>query len=371
VRVLHVADGRLYGGVERILATFAQMGDSAGVDMRYGLGHAGRLSDELEVAGAAPILLGSPRLRWPWSIRRARRRLEDLLETSAYDAVICHSAWPLAVFGPTVRRRVRRLVLWLHDCPSRPGWLDRRARDARPDLVICNSRFTAAGAAAFFKGAAIECLYAPVAPPPPDTGARAAIRRELATPPDARVILHASRFERWKGHRVLLEALAALRDVPGLVLWIVGGPQRRRETAYQVELQALTARLGIGRHVRFCGERRDIDRLMRAADVHCQPNLAPEPFGIVLVEALACGLPVVTTGLGGAAEIVDDSCGVLLPPGDVGALAAALRRLFADEGLRGRLGSAGPARARALCEPRQQTARLAALLGGSPVAAAS
>ena len=64
---------------------------------------------------------------------------------------------------------------------------------------------------------------------------------------------------------------------------------------------------------------------MAAADVFCQPNTGPEPFGIVLVEALHAGLPVVTSGFGGAAEIVEQTCGFLTTPGDTVAVATALR----------------------------------------------
>jgi hypothetical protein len=69
---------------------------------------------------------------------------------------------------------------------------------------------------------------------------------------------------------------------------------------------------GVADRVRFIGERSDVGRLLAAASVHCQANLRPEPFGIALVEALAVGLPVVTVAMGGALEIVDESCGMLI-----------------------------------------------------------
>ncbi len=103
-------------------------------------------------------------------------------------------------------------------------------------------------------------------------------------------------------------------------------------------------------------------RLLAAADLYCQPNLGPEPFGIAFVEALYAGLPVVSTRLGGAAEIVNEDCGVLVEPGDAAALAAALGRLIDDPSARARLGATGPERARMLCDPALILDRLRDLL---------
>jgi glycosyltransferase involved in cell wall biosynthesis len=98
---------------------------------------------------------------------------------------------------------------------------------------------------------------------------------------------------------------------------------------------------------------------MAAADVYCQPNTGPEPFGVAFVEALYAGLPVVSAATGGAAEIVTTACGILVQPGDVDAVAEALGRIIADAALRRSLGAAGPARAAQLCDPARQLAALA------------
>ena len=127
------------------------------------------------------------------------------------------------------------------------------------------------------------------------------------------------------------------------------------------ELRTAANRAGIADRVRFLGQRADVPRLMAAADVFCQPNIGPEPFGIVFVEALYAGLPVVTSGFGGATEIVDKTCGVLTTPGDAEALAAALRSLIQDPSRRQTLGAAGPGRARSLCDPARQLNAAAAL----------
>jgi glycosyltransferase involved in cell wall biosynthesis len=106
-----------------------------------------------------------------------------------------------------------------------------------------------------------------------------------------------------------------------------------------------------------------VPALLTAADIHCQPNTAPEPFGIAFVEALFAGIPVVTTRLGGAVEIVNDTCGVLVPPGDPTALATALEELISNDANRESLGSNGPARAAGLCDVRARMRDLVGLLG--------
>jgi glycosyltransferase involved in cell wall biosynthesis len=142
----------------------------------------------------------------------------------------------------------------------------------------------------------------------------------------------------------------------------VGGAQRPSEVAYAEEVKALAVSLGIADRVRFLGQRSDVRELLAAADIFCQPNAGPEPFGIVFVEALHAGLPVVTSNVGGAREIVTPDVGYLVE--DDRALADALDLLIRDQALRQRLGAAGPARARALCDPSQQVTALEELLSG-------
>jgi glycosyltransferase involved in cell wall biosynthesis len=131
------------------------------------------------------------------------------------------------------------------------------------------------------------------------------------------------------------------------------------ENRYFQEVQQACSTLGLSDRVRFLGRRSDVERLLAGADVFCQPNLGPEPFGIVFVEALRAGRPVVTTSIGGALEIVDESCGLLVEPNNPQELAAALRQLISSCDLRSRLGKNGPARARQVCDPQAQMRLLA------------
>jgi glycosyltransferase involved in cell wall biosynthesis len=188
------------------------------------------------------------------------------------------------------------------------------------------------------------------------------VRRDLGAAPETVVVLQASRIEPGKGHTVLIEALGALRDRDDWAAWVAGGPQSPAERDHDERLRGEARRHGVSGRVHFLGQRRDVPRLLAAADVFCQPNTEAESFGIAFIEALDAGLPVVGTRLGGPSEIVTSDCGVLIDPGDPAALAAALTFLIDDPATRARLGAAGPARARSLCDPAVVMPRFEALV---------
>ncbi|MEJ7810649.1 MAG: glycosyltransferase family 4 protein [Gemmatimonadaceae bacterium] len=362
MRVLHVSAGNLYGGIETMLVTLARYHDACPeMEPHFALAFEGRVSAELRESGASVHVLGVVRASRPASVWRARRALRAVLRREGFDVVICHAPWAQAVFGPAARTMGVPLVFWMHGAANGRHWLEQWAGRTRPDVVIATSRYAASTAPNLYPGVRSEVLYPPVAPPVRDGGVRTAVRGEFGTPARAVVIIQVSRMESWKGHAAHLNALHDLAGVPDWMCWLVGGAQRPAEVRYVEQLRASAAQYGIGERVRFLGQRSDVSRLLAAADIQCQPNSSPEPFGIAFVEALYCGLPVVATALGGPTEIVDDSCGVLVPHDEAGALARALRRLIEDSALRARLAAGGPERARLLCDPAMQMRRLARL----------
>ncbi len=178
--------------------------------------------------------------------------------------------------------------------------------------------------------------------------ARADVRRELGLRPDDLAIFQVARLDPLKDHATAIRTMAHLaRRRPEARLILVGeGPEGPA-------IRDLVRGHDLGEHVRFLGLRADVPRLLPAADV-CLLTSLSEGIPLVLIEAMAAGLPVVSTRVGGVPEVVEDGrTGLLAPPAGPDALAAAILKLAADPALRESMGLAGRERAVALFSERK------------------
>ena len=169
-------------------------------------------------------------------------------------------------------------------------------------------------------------------------------RTELGCGPEHYLVANVGRLVPWKGQDMFLRAIAqAARRLPQVRALIVGAADDNdRSRAFAAELHALANSLGLAQQVIFTGHRPDVQSVMAAADVVVHTAVTPEPFGRVLIEALAAGCPVIAAGAGGVLEILEhEVTGLIVPPNDSQALADSLLRLAADPALRARLGAAG------------------------------
>ena len=342
-RVLHLHGGNLYGGVETLLATLANLRQLCpGMEPHFALCFEGRISQELTSSNVPVHSSGQVRISRPWTVWRARRRLRELLRREHYDAVICHQHWPLVVFGRAAMAAGQKVIFWAHNHHLGRNWLERMAERIKPDLVITDSSYVGGTMSHLYPGVPAPVVYYPLAlvEAPDARRWRAAMRRQMGVDDDTAVIIQVSRCEIRKGHPLHLNALSKLKS-RNWVCWIVGGPQNAAEQKYFDEVRSTAERLGLRDRVHFLGQRADVPQLLAGADIFCQPNQGPEPFGIVFVEALWAGLPVVTTAMGGAVEIVNESCGLLAEPENPDHLAAVLDRLIQSPELRSQLGQAG------------------------------
>jgi glycosyltransferase involved in cell wall biosynthesis len=162
------------------------------------------------------------------------------------------------------------------------------------------------------------------------------IRQEFGIPQDSPIITVLSRINELKGIQYFLDALpAVLTRVPNARFLIVGdGPAR-------VGLESYAQSKSFGRSVIFTGARLDVPKILQETSISVLPSLS-EGLSNVLIESMAAGVPVVATNVGGNPEIVDEgTTGLLVPPRDANALAAAMLKLLSDPESAARMGSAG------------------------------
>ena len=255
-----------------------------------------------------------------------------------------HADWHAGLVGLLGHRAALVSTKHNHD-PFRTGRAFRlveRTWIARSQATIAISRSLADFIERWFGGrpAVVRYGLSPGPPPPPLPRGR-----------HGRKLLAVGRLERQKGHDVLIDAVAqAIAGGADLRLDICG------EGTQRASLQARIERCGVGDRVRLLGQRDDAQRLMLEADVLVHPARW-EGFGLVLLEAMRAGLPIIATRVGAIPEVVADaSSGLLIESEDTAGLAAAMTRVADDKQLLVRLGAAGRERLCAVFGP-ERTAR--------------
>jgi glycosyltransferase involved in cell wall biosynthesis len=159
----------------------------------------------------------------------------------------------------------------------------------------------------------------------------AELRAEFGLTNQDWLISNVGRLDWWKGHDDFLRAMAEVtRSRPNGKALIVGALDTMpRNQAYYRRLQQLVTDLGLSDHVVFTGFRADVPRVMAASDIVVHSASEPEPLGLVIIEAMAAGRPVVATAAGGVLDIIEDQVtGLLVPPKDAALMARAIQQLL-------------------------------------------
>lgn len=158
-----------------------------------------------------------------------------------------------------------------------------------------------------------------------------AVRGELGVRPHQVLGVMVGNVRRWKGQHIVLEALARLHpDVRSRLVIAFAGANDPAGTDFQLELQSMVDHWGLAHQTRWLGRRDDVPDLFHAADFGLHASVIPEPFGLVMVECMTMGTPVIAAQEGGAAEIVTAETGWLYRGGDADALASLLQTLPLD-----------------------------------------
>ena len=367
LRVVQVIDGFGHGGAERIVADYAIHLARLGFDVRVIVLQEREGEPQTARVRAAGIPVDFVPVTRLKRLGEARRLLATL---RALKPDLVHAHLEFASVLTSVFRRTLGVpvVVTLHTLhkPARFSRAGARYRTMNEvagrlaDRVVCLTEEARRLAEAELpRRARLEVIANGVdlAPfrPQPDFD-RAAARRSLGTPDAAPLIVCAAVLRRPKGIDRLIEAMpAVLRDLPAARLAIVGDGSERAALAAQVE------RLGLCGAVRLTGFRRDIPDVMRAADLFVLPTL-DDALPTVVVEAMAAGLPVVASRVGGLPDMIEDGRdGILVRPGEPAALADAILRLLRDKDLAAALGAAARRRAEADFSLEGQAGHLCAL----------
>jgi glycosyltransferase involved in cell wall biosynthesis len=172
------------------------------------------------------------------------------------------------------------------------------------------------------------------------------VRAELGVGRDGFLAVMVGNVREWKGQHVVLDALAALPETLRRRMHVVfAGAVATGDGAYRARLDARVEEAGLGEQVAFLGNRDDVPDLMNAADLVLHASIKPEPFGLVVVEAMAVGTPVIAANRGGPAEVIAPGSGLTFDPTRPVDLAAALTELIEDPALRARLSAGARQRA--------------------------
>lgn len=333
--------------------------------LRHALTHSGA---EVHVATVVKISRAMFTPAAPWTLwRLARSALHDLDRIVGGRRVALVHSNTLAVLGGALWawRRGHRHLWHVHEIILRPA-LVRRAlpwlAERLSHRVISNSSPTQQWLleqAPALSGRARVVFNGLPDVPPPDPAAARAFRTAVGAAEDDVVATVAGRINHWKGQGLLVEALALLRQrgqAGALRVAIVGDVFAGHEDLRSA-LRARVDALALNDRVSFLPFVDDIYAVWQGSQIAVVPSTEPEPFGMVAIEAMACGLPVVAAAHGGLLDIVEDgSTGLLFAPRDAPALAEALQRLVADPALRQRLGRAGAQRQRDVFSLQSQMA---------------
>jgi glycosyltransferase involved in cell wall biosynthesis len=326
---------------------------------------AGELSATCERHGIAVEILKRPRMystsfviggRWripnpaacAWDgavVARYARRLARLMREHRPDLVVTKGMFA-HLYGGVAARRAGVPCLWhVEDWVSeRWGGLFRRlfgvfSRRLPTHIVACADTIVAQAPPGVRPR--MEVIYNGVDAAAYRGGDRAAVRRHLGIPADAPVVGNVARLTPWKGQRQLLDAFSRVAArLPDARLVFVGSSLWEGD-GFETSLKRRVAELKLDERVLFLGYRRDIPELLSAMDVFGYAALEKDTGPLSVLEAMALSLPVVAFDIPGVRMFVNEPTqGVLVPVGDVDALAGALVRVLQDPAERARLGHA-------------------------------
>jgi glycosyltransferase involved in cell wall biosynthesis len=338
LKVIHMVEDLKIGGLERIIASIVKNLDRTRYETKvWCLAEGGQIAEEIIEKGVEVKTLGMRSyynliniIILSWLLKKEK---VTILHTHGYFA---------STFGRLAAILIRLPVVITHIHStyyiySRRNLIIERFLSQFTDAIVCISQAVKKFVTDFedIQGNKVHVIYNGVETPDLSEGKLDRVSFNISG--DDIVAITVASLAPHKGHKVLIDAMKIVSsDCRRLRLLIVGdGPLRNDLLSYTEELQLSSLIL-------FAGQRTDVYSLLRLSDVFVLPSLEREGLGIALIEAMASGLPVIGTRLGGIPEVIEEGVtGLLCVPGDSIELADAMKKLISDSTLREKMGHAG------------------------------
>jgi len=343
MKVILVAPwGRRLGGAENFLWAYLRNRDSQAIDLTVVLLEDGPFRGEIDSLGVRTKVIPSGRLRQMRQGAWVIRELHALFRDEQPDLIVSWMAKCHLYVAPAAMLAGRgdRLTWWQHGVPHR-NWID-RAATALPARAVGTSSHASAEAQARCHPHRRTFVVLPGAESgttlPVDTITR--LRSRLKIPCDRLVVGIVGRLQPWKGQHLVLDAVGRLRaDGINAHALIVGGDAYGFSPGYARTLRRAARRIGLDDAVTFTGQVEDATAYMTLMDALVNASAA-EPFGIVIIEAMSLGIPVVAVDSAGPREILGDVAPELLVASpDADLFASALTPLLLEEAHRKNVGA--------------------------------
>ncbi|MGK7958109.1 MAG: glycosyltransferase family 4 protein [Crocosphaera sp.] len=328
MKIIYFYTGNRFGGVEKLLIDlfdYQSILEPGELQAVFVLCYEGYLSRKLRERGATVEVIPTPSLYSPWTLLKTFFQIRRILHKYSVNIVVSHEIWNHIIAWPIEKLLSIKSVLWIHSSSFRFNIpLYRCLGFCKPDIAICTSRHVRESVMRLWPNIKTDFLYPPYAKPK--------LQPKLMSCKKEVTLVYVGRIVEYKGLADIIEALGIIKDLSFNFI-AVGEAESEDQILFKQKKIERAEVLGLRDKVSFVGFQENVFEFLLTADVFVHPNKLPEPLGFVFIEALFTGTPIVATNIGGAKEILEmqpSKMGDLVPPGDINALAAMLRKYIEE-----------------------------------------